>query len=163
MADELRSRIMRANGPRDTKPEIDLRKHLHRRGLRYRIADRRLPGSPDLVFPARRTALFVNGCYWHHHPGCRRATLPKRNVEFWKDKFETNRRRDRRNVEELLRLEWKVGVVWECCDMEAVSDTVADFVRATDPAYAEWPDPASRGGEGLFSDIEIMLVARCSR
>jgi len=162
MADDLRRRIMQANGSRDTKPEIALRKRLHRNGLRYRIADRRLPGTPDLVFPSRNVVVFVNGCYWHHHPGCRKATLPKSNTEFWKNKFEANRRRDRRNVEELLRRNWRIGVVWECCDMEATSENVAAFVRSVGPAYTEWPDPALREGLGLFSDAEIRHAARSS-
>lgn len=162
MADELRRRIMRANGPRDTKPEIDLRKRLHRRGLRYRIADRRLPGSPDIVFPSRRTVLFVNGCYWHHHPGCHRATLPKTNTEFWRNKFETNRLRDRRNVTTLLGLGWRVGIFWECCDVKLSEEEVANFVCSTIPAYAEWPDPILRDGHGLFDVNEGSTLSSLS-
>lgn len=146
MADEARSRIMRANGPRDTTPEIALRKELHRRGLRYRIADRRLPGSPDLVFPSKRAVLFVNGCYWHHHAGCRRATIPKTNTAFWTAKFAANRERDRRNTMELLDHGWKVGVVWECSVLAAIADEVAQFVRSDRIGYTEWPVRIGRDG-----------------
>lgn len=141
---------MRANGPRDTKPEIALRRRLHRLGLRYRIADRRLPGSPDLVFPRWRTAVFVNGCYWHHHLGCRRATLPKSNTDFWVDKFRANRRRDRRKVRDLIAAGWRVGVVWECADPIKIAEEVTIFVRGGEATYREWPDPVDRDGLGLF-------------
>jgi DNA mismatch endonuclease (patch repair protein) len=128
MADEVRSRIMRANRARDTKPEIRLRKALHALGLRYCIAVRSLPGTPDLVFPKWGAVVFVNGCYWHHHHGCRRATVPKSNREFWIEKFEANRARDAKNVQALLELGWRVGVVWECAHDPA--DQVAAFVRS---------------------------------
>ncbi|MGR3436694.1 MAG: very short patch repair endonuclease [Shimia sp.] len=143
MADELRARIMRANGPRDTKPEIALRRRLHRAGLRYRIAVRALPGTPDLVFPRWRCAIFVHGCYWHHHPGCRRATVPRTNTQFWVDKFAANRARDRRNVEALAAAGWRVGVVWECADPDEVAPEVVRFVTSQGTTYAEWPTPGT--------------------
>ncbi|MEM7709452.1 MAG: very short patch repair endonuclease [Pseudomonadota bacterium] len=155
MANELRRRIMKANGPRDTKPELALRKRLHAAGLRYRVADRRLPGSPDLVFPRWKTAIFVNGCYWHHHPGCRRATLPKTNTEFWVRKFDANRERDRRNVREVIALGWRVGVAWECVNASDIAPLVASFVKGHHPVYTEWPDPCERGGMGLFAPEEM--------
>ena len=154
MEDELRRRIMRANGPRDTKPEIALRSAIHARGLRYRIADRRLPGSPDIVLPRWRTVIFVNGCYWHHHPGCRRATIPKTNSDFWLAKFEANRQRDRRNVRDLQARGWRVGVVWECEPTEEIADEVTNFIRSEELDYREWPDPNERGGLGLFAGLD---------
>ena len=156
MTADLRRRIMRANGPRDTGPELALRRRLHRLGLRYRIADRTLPGSPDLSFPKWHAVVFVNGCYWHHHPGCRRATVPKTNTDFWLAKFRANGQRDRRKVVELLAMGWRVGVVWECSDMDAAVGSVARFVRSRERTYEEWPDPRSRGGLGLFEGTALL-------
>jgi DNA mismatch endonuclease (patch repair protein) len=141
MVDEVRSRIMRANRARDTKPKVRLRRALHARGLRYRIAARDLPGTPDLAFPRWKAVVFVNGCYWHHHRGCRRATVPKSNRDFWIAKFETNRARDARNVEALLQLGWRVGIVWECA-RDPVEDVVA-FVRGM-ARFAEWEGDLDR-------------------
>ncbi|MEZ5715619.1 MAG: very short patch repair endonuclease [Paracoccaceae bacterium] len=139
MTDALRSRIMRANGPRNTTPEVRLRKALHAMGLRYRIADRRLPGSPDLVFARFHCVVFVHGCYWHHHEGCRRATVPKSNTKFWLSKFEANRERDTRDIRMLRDLGWRVGIVWECCELPAVAVEVAEFIRDAEQGFREWP------------------------
>ncbi|MBZ9898524.1 very short patch repair endonuclease [Mesorhizobium sp. BR1-1-6] len=108
-----RSRIMASVGQRDTGAEMALRKTLHRTGLRYRLHDRSLPGSPDLVFRRFHAVVFVHGCYWHSH-GCYRSTVPKSRQHFWKDKFEANRSRDRRNIASLLDGGWRVLTVWEC-------------------------------------------------
>jgi DNA mismatch endonuclease (patch repair protein) len=110
---EVRSRIMSRVGQKNTGAEMILRKALHRLGLRYRLHDRRLPGSPDLVFPRFRAAVFVNGCYWHSH-GCYRSTVPKSAQEFWNEKFRANRARDERNVSLLREAGWRVLTVWEC-------------------------------------------------
>ena len=91
---EQRSRTMRAVRSRDTAPEMAVRRFLHAAGLRYRLHDRRLPGVPDLVFPSRRVALFVHGCFWHRHPGCRYASTPKSRQEYWLPKFKANVERD---------------------------------------------------------------------
>jgi DNA mismatch endonuclease, patch repair protein len=99
---------------RDTKPEMRVRRALHAAGLRYRLHDRRLPGSPDLVFPSRRVALFVHGCFWHRHAGCSAARLPKSRLEFWEPKLEGNVSRDQRQREALEATGWTVLVVWEC-------------------------------------------------
>ena len=101
-------------GPRDTKPEMILRSGLHRRGFRFRIAPKELPGKPDLVLPRYRTAIFVHGCFWHRHRGCSKSTMPKTNIEFWKDKFDKNVLRDKRKSSELESSGWRVIVVWEC-------------------------------------------------
>lgn len=98
----------------DTGPEIRVRKVAHALGLRFRLHRKDLPGHPDIVFPKWRIVLFVNGCFWHRHPGCKKATTPKSNVEFWERKFEANVARDGRERIELERLGWKVAVVWEC-------------------------------------------------
>ncbi len=83
-------------------------------GLRFRLHRRDLPGTPDLVFPKRRTVLFVHGCFWHRHPGCGKAGLPKSRVEFWRAKFDRNVERDRRVAEVLAAAGWTVAIVWEC-------------------------------------------------
>ena len=110
---ETRSRIMSSVGQKDTGPETLLRSALHKAGLRYRLHDRRLPGSPDLVFPRYRAVIFVHGCYWHSH-GCYKSTVPKSRREFWEDKFRANLERDERNISLLRELGWRVMVVWEC-------------------------------------------------
>ena len=101
---------------RDTKPELRVRQALHAAGLRYRLHDRRLPGTPDLTFPSRRIALFVHGCFWHRHedPSCRLARMPKTRRDFWEPKLESNRQRDERDAKSLQALGWRVVVIWEC-------------------------------------------------
>jgi DNA mismatch endonuclease (patch repair protein) len=100
-------------GSKHTQPELAVRRTAHALGLRYRLHRRDLPGTPDLVFPGRAIALFVNGCFWHRHD-CARATMPASNVEYWKAKFERNIRRDERNARELKKLGWRCVEVWEC-------------------------------------------------
>lgn len=99
---------------KDTAPEVMVREMLTALGLKYRLNDRRLPGSPDIANRSARWAVFVHGCYWHHHPGCRRATIPKRNRAFWLAKFRANRARDLRACRDLAREGFSVLVVWEC-------------------------------------------------
>lgn len=99
---------------KDTKPEIVLRSLMHRAGFRYRLHDKRLPGKPDLVLPKYRTAIFVNGCFWHRHRGCSKATTPKTNTAFWTKKFEDTVERDARKQAELIARGWRVITVWEC-------------------------------------------------
>jgi len=111
---KTRSRIMASVGQRDTGAEMGLRRALHRLGLRYRLHDRKLPGSPDLVFPRFRAVVFVHGCFWHVHEGCKYATMPSSRKVFWREKFEANKKRDRRNFDALLANGWRVLVVWEC-------------------------------------------------
>lgn len=111
---EKRSQNMAAIHGKNTKPELIVRHYLFSRGFRYRINDRRYPGHPDIVLPKFRTVIFVNGCFWHRHPGCKYAYMPKSNREFWKNKFEHNVANDRKEHEELRELGWKVIVVWEC-------------------------------------------------
>jgi DNA mismatch endonuclease (patch repair protein) len=109
-----RSRMMAAIGSRDTVPEVVLRRTLHARGLRYRLHDRTLPGTPDLVFRRFGAVCFVHGCFWHRHDGCPYATTPATREEFWQSKFRENVERDKRNRRNLLESGWRVAVVWEC-------------------------------------------------
>lgn len=114
MTPEQRSRCMAAIKGKDTKPEMIVRKYLFSRGMRFRVQVRKLPGTPDIVLPKYKTAIFVNGCFWHGHEGCKYFRLPKSNVEFWKEKIERNIERDRESMQALLDLGWKIIRVWEC-------------------------------------------------
>ncbi|TBW09530.1 DNA mismatch endonuclease Vsr [Azotobacter chroococcum subsp. isscasi] len=109
-----RSDIMRAVKRAHTAPEIIVRQTLHALGLRFRVLRRDLPGSPDIVLPRFRTAIFVHGCFWHRHSGCRYATTPKARQEYWLPKFMANVERDARKEAQLRELGWRVLVVWEC-------------------------------------------------
>jgi DNA mismatch endonuclease (patch repair protein) len=105
---------MASVGQSDTGPEVRLRHTLHRLGLRYRLHDRKLPGSPDLVLPRFNAVVFVHGCFWHVHKECKFSTKPSSRKEFWKEKFEANKKRDRRNYKALAASGWRVLIVWEC-------------------------------------------------
>ena len=98
----------------DTKPEIALRKALHSLGFRFRLHGRKLPGKPDVILPKYRAVIFVHGCFWHRHPGCRVAHIPKSNTDFWQQKFDRNVARDLENIADLTAAKWRVFVVWEC-------------------------------------------------
>lgn len=99
---------------KNTKPEEIVRKYLFSRGFRYRKNDKRLPGTPDVVLPKYRTVIFVNGCFWHGHEGCKYFALPASNTDFWRQKIEANNERDIRKSKELRQLGWKVITIWEC-------------------------------------------------
>ena len=99
---------------KDTKPELLLRSELHKAGLRFRLHGKNLPGKPDIVLPKYKTVIFVHGCYYHRHKGCKNATMPKTNTDFWSTKFNANVERDVKNRKELKRNKWKVIVIWEC-------------------------------------------------
>lgn len=111
---ERRSEIMSRIRGKNTRPEMVVRRFLHGKGLRYRLHDRKLPGTPDLVFPSRKVAIFVHGCFWHGHADCKRAALPSTRTEFWSEKISTNVERDRRAEASLHEAGWKVIVVWQC-------------------------------------------------
>lgn len=99
---------------KNTAPEIIVRKAAHRLGLRFRLHESGLPGRPDLVFRKWKTVVFVNGCFWHQHPGCRRAAEPKSNRIFWRKKFKANTSRDTENYARLKALGWRVIILWQC-------------------------------------------------
>lgn len=111
---QKRSIIMSKISGKNTKPEIIVRKALFAKGFRYRINYKNLPGKPDIVFPKYKTVIFVHGCFWHSHLGCKDAHLPKSNIEFWAKKISSNVERDKRNVNDLIDLGWYVIIVWEC-------------------------------------------------
>jgi DNA mismatch endonuclease (patch repair protein) len=124
MADVLspvqRSAMMSAVGREDTSPELVVRRLLHSLGYRFRLHRRDLPGTPDVVLPKYRTALFVHGCFWHAHSACRFSKLPATRTDFWTQKLNANRNRDQRVQSELLALGWRVLIVWECATRSAV-------------------------------------------
>lgn len=99
---------------KNTGPERQLRSLLHRAGYRFRLHDPKLPGRPDITLPRFRTAIFVHGCFWHRHPGCRHASTPSSRTEFWTGKFEGTVARDRRKAAELTAAGWQVITIWEC-------------------------------------------------
>lgn len=109
-----RSEMMRSVKRENTLPELAVRRMLHSMGYRYRLHRKDLPGSPDIVLPKYRTAIFVHGCFWHSHDGCRRASVPHTNTDYWIRKFESNKARDTRNVSDLRTLGWKVLTIWGC-------------------------------------------------
>lgn len=140
MADKLNTQqrhhcMSRIRG-KDTKPELLVRKGLHARGFRFRLQDRNLPGRPDIVLPKYGVAIMVNGCFWHGHKGCRYATKPKSNVEFWEAKIARNKHRDEVTAAHLEALGWTVIVVWECElrgkeTAEARIQTLAEEIRSS--------------------------------
>ena len=131
-------RTMRANRGKDTKPEMIVRRMVHGLGYRYRLHRKELPGKPDIALGPRKAIIEVRGCFWHRHPGCPLAYMPKTRIDFWRAKFDTNVARDARNTDTLQDAGWRVLTVWEC---ETSSATVlADRVRAfleSEPNSAE--------------------------
>lgn len=126
---EQRSEVMRRVRGKDTKPEKLLRSALHRAGFRFRLHRRSLPGAPDIVFPSRRKAIFVHGCFWHSHR-CKRARKPASNRDYWIPKLAENKKRDARNRRRLTALGWSSLVVWECQlrTMDRVMEKVEKFL-----------------------------------
>lgn len=133
-----RSRMMRNIRHKDTKPELIVRRYLHRVGFRYRLHDRKLPGKPDIVLSRYRAVVLVHGCYWHRHKGCKFAYNPKSRAEFWTTKFARNVERDAEIKQLLADQGWRVMTIWECALRDnKIRDTgleaVADWIRS------EWP------------------------
>jgi DNA mismatch endonuclease (patch repair protein) len=128
---EHRGLLMSRVKSKNTAPEMAVRHLVFGMGYRYRLHDKRLPGRPDLVFPGRRKVVFVNGCFWHGHEGCRYARLPKTRVDFWREKIEKNRVRDRTNVALLEANGWKVLAVWQCelKIIEALANKLYEFIE----------------------------------
>ena len=139
-----RSEMMARIRSADTKPELMLRKALHVYGFRFRLHVRSLPGCPDIVMRKHGSAVFVHGCFWHGHDGCRNFRMPKTRSEFWSAKIKSNRDRDSRAVEALLDAGWRVLVVWECATRSICVDNLVQIV-------AEWLQGTETGAE-LGSD-----------
>lgn len=110
---QKRSNIMSKIGGKNTNPEILVRKFLFSQGFRYRINVKTLPGKPDIVLPKYKIVIFVNGCFWHGH-NCKKGKLPSSNIDFWKEKISNNKSRDNKNTDLLVKLGWKVIIIWQC-------------------------------------------------
>ena len=117
-----RSRMMAGIRGKNTGPEVSLRRAMHARGFRYRLHVRSMPGRPDLIFPRYKAVVFVHGCFWHRHEGCRYATSPATRPEFWTEKFAANVARDRNNEGRLRDAGWRIAVVWECALKRSIDD-----------------------------------------
>ena len=125
-----RSALMSRVRGKNTRPEIIVRKLVFAAGYRYRLHVRKLPGSPDLVFPSRKKVIFVHGCFWHRHDDCVAARLPKTRVDFWSDKLNGNKARDVRDSDALIQAGWQVLVIWECelADLMMLDDRLRIFL-----------------------------------
>lgn len=138
-----RSKMMASIKGKNTKPELKVRRGLHQLGVRFRLHRRDLPGSPDLVFPKYRAALFVHGCFWHRHDSCRLAYTPSANDQKWVEKFKTNVERDRRQIALLQQAGWRVFVIWECAlrsnDLSDLLVAVTAELKTGESTYREWP------------------------
>jgi DNA mismatch endonuclease (patch repair protein) len=125
-----RSRMMSGIRGRDTKPELVVRRYLHRAGFRYGLHVRSLPGRPDIVLTRHRAVIFVHGCFWHRHPGCRYAYSPKSREDFWRAKLDGNAQRDAVVADALRRLDWRVFIMWECELGESHLSELTENLRA---------------------------------
>lgn len=127
---EQRSRTMRAVKSKDTKPEMVVRRMLHRLGYRFRLHRKDLPGKPDIVLPRHKKVIFVHGCFWHGHAGCRQATRPTSNVAYWSDKIDGNIMRGRHHLQQLDQQGWHCLVLWGCAikDQEALRKGLQAFL-----------------------------------
>lgn len=127
-----RKEMMSSVKQRHTKPEITVRKLLHRLGYRFRLHSKKLPGTPDIVLPKYKAVIFVHGCFWHQHESCRKARRPTSNVEFWNEKLNRNIERDKRKESELKKSGWKVSIIWDCemKDENFLIKKIKKFLRA---------------------------------
>ena len=133
LSPEKRSWLMSLVKSKDTKPEMIVRRIVYRLGFRYRLHETKLPGSPDLVFAGRQSVIFVHGCFWHQHEGCRRARRPETRAAYWAGKLDGNIERDGRNRNQLKGLGWRVLTIWECQlqDPQRVSRRISKFLIAS--------------------------------
>lgn len=127
---KARSRNMAKIHSKNTKPEETVRKYLFSQGFRYRKNDRKLPGTPDIVLPKYNTVIFINGCFWHKHEGCKYFVWPKSNVDFWRNKIETTVKRDAEKKKQLNTLGWHVITIWECeLKKDKIENTLNSLVQ----------------------------------
>lgn len=138
VASSIRSRMMSSIRGKNTRPELVVRKVLHAAGYRFRLHRKDLPGTPDIVLPSRKIAVFVNGCFWHLHSGCKVANLPQSRPDFWKTKLEGNLARDKRSTAALRSLGWRVLIIWECATKDVASYALFDrdliaWISGNDP------------------------------
>ena len=148
-----RSAMMAHIRGRNTGPELAVRRIAHRMGLRFRLHRKDLPGRPDLVFPKHQLAVFVHGCFWHRHEGCKYAYTPKSRIAFWTEKFAANVARDGRQEAALKALDWRVLVIWEC----ETGDEVAVERKLTTAIHCESPSPQRK--EMLSDKMQSIATA----
>ena len=130
ISQEQRSRLMRRIRSKDTGPEMVVRRQIFALGYRYRLHERRLPGCPDIVFSSRKKVIFVHGCFWHRHAGCKLATMPASRQEYWTPKFLRTMERDRDAIVKLKEIGWQVLIIWECetKDMATMAYRIRHFL-----------------------------------
>lgn len=136
---QTRSRMMSGIKDRNTRPEVSLRRFLHAQGFRFRLHVSNLPGRPDIVLPKYRLCIFVHGCFWHHHQGCRFATTPKTRQDFWLKKFAANQERDERVRELLIKEGWRILEIWEC------------GLKSLDKGGLDWLPSHIKGQSSIYS------------
>lgn len=142
---ESRHKNMAHNKAKNTKPEKQIRSALFKVGFRYRICDKRYPGKPDLIFPRYYAVIFINGCFWHAHEGCRYFHFPESNIDFWEKKFERNKERDAENIKYYQEQCWRICVVWECAirgknakhKIEQVTNQIIQWLEEPDEPFLE--------------------------
>lgn len=132
---EKRSWNMSRIKSKDTKIEIMARKYLFAKGFRYRKNDKRFPGKPDIVLPKYKTAIFINGCFWHMHCGCKYGRLPKSNVDYWKEKLEKNVENDSSHIQQIKDMGWNVIIIWECELKKDFEGTMSGIIEQLKNAY----------------------------
>lgn len=132
-----RSRIMAAIKSRNTTPELAIRSILHKKGFRFRLHVKEMPGKPDIVFPKYNAVIFINGCFWHGHSNCRFFKLPHTNTEYWENKIIRNQSNDAKALQLLLAKNWRVCIIWECKvrasrkDLTQLAEIISDFLKGT--------------------------------
>lgn len=114
MTTEERSKMMSKIKSKNTAPEMIVRRYLHNKGFRYRLHDKKLPGKPDLILPKYKAVIFIHGCFWHGHEGCKYYRIPKSNIDYWTKKLKGNISRDKQDQQSLQAMGWRVLIVWEC-------------------------------------------------
>lgn len=147
--------MMRGIRSSNTQPELQVRKALHARGFRYRINAKELPGRPDIVLPKWKAVIFVHGCFWHAHQGCRYFRLPATRTEFWEQKLAANAARDARQIEQLLAMGWRVQVVWECALKNKNATALEKVV-----AFVECNDGFGQLAGASLSDAVPLMAAK---
>jgi DNA mismatch endonuclease (patch repair protein) len=155
---QTRTQMMSGIRSKNTRPERVVRSFLHRRGFRFRLYSRKLPGKPDLVLSKYRLAVFVHGCFWHRHPNCSKTSTPATNTKEWLKKFSVNQERDSRSISQLLSAGCRVFVLWECGlrDVDSRSlDWLPNAIASLDTVFFEWPlgtkDQADHGFVSYFA------------
>lgn len=160
---EQQHKNMAAVKSKDTKPEMVVRKYLWSRGFRYRVNNPRLPGHPDIVLRKYHTCIFVNGCFWHGHEGCKYFRMPKTNTEFWERKISRNRERDREEQKQLARMGWHCITVWECeLKGERREKTLESLEFTLNHIFYPGQGPeiqaAGKGGHGYGCGRECLII-----